>query len=264
MPFDAEALGGLQGDDFRAIFPEDIRGQEYMKDINDFNGFVKKFDGAQKLIGQRNIPGPDAPAAEWDAYFTQAGRPATPDEYNVPTIEGLDTEKIKATPEFNQIRQAMHKAGMNPIQADNFMRTFLPAVAESNATVTAAKEQAFDKFMTDTFGKDKDLIFENGKKILAGNVPENLQPLMEQLDDKAYAVIFGFLDNVVKKHVNEDGFRGGPPAGGGGAVTKETLVAQMKDVMRQPEYQDPFKNPAKHRQLLEQMKDIRAKLRTAV
>jgi hypothetical protein len=260
--FDAAVLNGLQGPAFHAVLPEEIRAKPYVKDINSFGDFVKKFDGAQALLGKPIVPGENATPEEWNAFFAKAGRPEKADAYVIPDIDGVPKEFVQKASEIGLLKQIMHAAGLNQQQAKVFASGFLKSIYDAEKAETAAADAAFEKTMDSVFGQDKQAILENGKKFLATTLPDAVRPYVAGLDDKAMAVVIAATDAIVKKHIQEDGFRGnGTPPPAAGADTKESIAAQMREVMAQKEYGDPFLNKTKHAELLLKMEDLRARLR---
>ena len=252
----------LQGEKFQAILPEEIRSKPYMKDINSFPDFVKKFDGAQTLIGQRMTPADDASAEEWNAWFNKVGRPEKPEAYVIPEIEGVPKEYVDKASEKGVMRQLFHSAGLNNQQAKILSTNFLKSLytADQQAKVTA--DTNFEKVMETTFGKDRAAIFENGKKMLAAYVPDNVKPLLTGLSDQAWAVVLAATDGIVKKHVSEDGFRGAGGGGGGAGVdTKESISGQMREIMAQPAYANPHLDRTKNADLVAKMEQLRERLK---
>jgi hypothetical protein len=260
-PITAEAINSLQGDAFRNVLPEDVRGQGWVKDVNTFGDFVKKAAGAQALIGQRATPDEKATPEQWDAWFKQIGRPEKPEGYGLPEIQGIDMAKLKDTPEIKMLQTAMHKAGANPYMAKIAMAEILRSVTAAEKAEAAEAEKAHNTLMDKTFGKDRATIVENGKKYLATVLTPELNAMVGTLPDQALAVVMAMTDAVAKKFGQEDNFRGGQGAGGGsGGETMETLKGQMREIMAQKEYQDPFVNRNKHLELQQKMQGIRDKM----
>jgi hypothetical protein len=256
-------INTLQGDKFHAILPEEIRTKPYMKDINSFSDFAKKFDGAQTLIGQRMTPGDDATPEQWNEWFNKAGRPEKPESYVIPEIDGVPKEYIEQASEKGVMKQLFHSAGLNTQQAKILSANFLKTIYTSEQQSKVAADASFEKTMETAFGKDRAAVLENGKKVLAAYVPDSVKPLLAGLDDKAWAVMLAATDGIMKKHVSEDGFRGagGTGSGGTGPDTKESITAQMRTIMAQPEYGSPHLNRTKNAELNTQMETLREKLR---
>jgi hypothetical protein len=270
----AEAINGLQGDAFRNVLPEDVRGAGWMKDVNSFGDFVKKASGAQSLIGQRAVPQETDAPERWDAWFTQIGRPEKPDGYTLPTkIEGVPEEFLKDAAEAKVLQTLAHQAGHNPVQARRFTEGLIKhsyaaeqaetkAAEAAKAEATAKAEAAHNALMDATFGKDRQAITENGKKYLVSVLPPQVAAMVDTMTDQQLAVVLAATDSVAKKFGQEDSFRGGKGGNGGGAVeTREGLTAQMREIMAQKEYQDQFLNKNKHAELVTKMEGIREKLR---
>jgi hypothetical protein len=122
-------------------------------------------------------------------------------------------------------------------------------------------EIAHNAFMDKTFGKDRQAIVENGKKYLATVLTPEQNQLLAGMTDQQLGVVLAMTDSVAKKFGQEDSFRGGQGAGGGGgSETQEVLTAQMREIMAQKEYADPFLNKNKHLELNQKMQLIRDKM----
>lgn len=261
-----EALGAVQGDAFRALLPAEIQSKPYIKEINTFGDLVKKFDGAQSLLGQRNVPELTAPDDQWEAFHSKT-RPEKSDAYQVPQIEGVPPEFVKKAAESKMFRELLHKAGASPYQAKVLLSGFLSEVYKAqvgidqeSARATAAKDAAFEKMAGELFGGQKDVILANGKKFLAANIPDNVKPFLDSLDDKSLAIVLAATDGMAKKYTGEDPFRGGG-GGGGGGETKDQLIGQMQAIMKDPAYADPLKDRVKNTELNQKMEVIRGKLK---
>lgn len=256
-----EALSALQDDAFRNVLPEEIRGQGWMKDVNTFGDFVKKSAGAQALIGQRAVPLETDPPEKWNAWYAQIGRPEKPEAYGIPKIDGVPDEYIKNTAEVGVLHKVLHAGGANPVQAKAIMSQLIKHIYTAEQTEAAEAEKAHNAFMDKTFGKDRQTIIDNGKKYLATVLTPELNAVFAGMTDQQMAVTLALTDAVARKFGQEDSFRGGQGAGGGGgAETMETLTAQMREIMGQKEYQDPFLNRNKHLELNQKMQSIRDKM----
>jgi hypothetical protein len=270
-----EQINGLQGDAFRNVLPESVRTQTWVKDVNSFGDFVKKAEGAQALIGQRAVPLETDPAEKWNAWFAQIGRPEKPEGYLAPEkIEGVPDDYVKGAVETGVLKQIFHAAGLNGVMAKNAMSLLIKhaytaeqaettAAEKAKAEATAKAEAEHNAFMDKTFGKDRGAITENGKKYLATVLTPELAALIPNMTDKELGVVLAITNSVAKKFGQEDSFRGmpGSGSGSGAADTVESLSAQMREVMGQKEYQDPFLNRNKHAELLAKMQTIRERLK---
>jgi len=260
--FSTEALNGLKGADFHALFPEDVRSKPYMKEINNFGDLVKKFDGAQTLIGKPIVPSAEAPQEEWDAFNTKVGKPKTAAEYVVNEVEGVPKDFIAKALEVGPIRQLMHDAGLSGRQGAKFAASFLKTIYTAEIAEKTEADARFDKLTTEAFGQHKQAIIENGKKFLSASLPDTVRPFVNELDEKALVVLIAATDAIMKKHVHEDGFKGkGTPPAGAGVDTIVSIQAEMSKIMTDPAYKNPFVDKLKNAELKTQMESLRIRLR---
>lgn len=258
----AESVGALQGDAFRAIVPKEIAAKPYMKDVNTFGDFVKKFDGAQTLLGQRVLPGADSTPDQWKEFHTKLA-PKTAEEYKFPeSVEGWTAEEMKKATEAKWIRPLLHAAQLSPYQASILLPGFLKLIKQAEAEDRKISDAQFVKMSSEVFKDQKDAIITNAKKFMATHIAPELQPMLESLDEKSLTLLIAMTDGMAKKFTGEDQFRGGGAgAGSGGGETKEVLIAQMQAIQKDPCYSDPFKDRPKHAELLGKMEVIRGKLK---
>jgi hypothetical protein len=233
-----------------------------MRDVNNFGEFVKKFDGAQTLLGQRAIPDPAAaPEAQKEFYSKLA--PKTADEYKFSgVVEGVDSGYAAKVSSNKELRGILHAAGASPYQANIIMSGIIKQLNTAEQGDRVAKDAAYTKLSTELFGDQRDAITSNAKKFLATHVPANVLPLLEGMDEKQMTVLLAVTDGMAKKFTGEDPFRGGGAgAGGSGGETKEQLIGQMQMIQKDPTYSDPFKDRPKHAELMARMEVIRGKLK---
>lgn len=260
--FDPTALNALQGDDFLAVLPESMRAQGYMKDVTNFEGFTKKFEGAQSLIGQRAVPGAEGTPEQWDAYFKQAGRPDTAAEYQFGEVEGVPKEFVDDLAKAGLLPDGMHLAGLNQHQAKALSDHITKTIFAAETADKAAEDKALTDALDGNLGKDREEIVKNGKAIMAAHLPDSMKGVLDQLDSKGLAIALAIANTVAQKYGGEDVFTGGtPPASGNPPATQESIQGEMSKIMAQKEYQDPFLNPAKNAELKTQMEAYRNQLR---
>lgn len=258
----AESLSALQGDSFRGVLPKEIAEKPYMKDVNTFGDFVKKFDGAQTLLGQRTTPDDKATPEQWKEFHAKTA-PKTADEYKLPVaVEGLDSEFVKKAGEAKWIKPLFHAAQISPHQANILYPEFLKMIKAAEAADKKAGDERFAKLSSDIFKDQKDVIVTNAKKFMATHIAPEMQPMLNELGEKELTLLIALTDGMAKKFTGEDPFRGGGAgAGSGGGETKDALIAQMQAIQKDPVYTDPFKDRPKHAELLAKMDVIRGKLK---
>lgn len=87
------------------------------------------------------IPGKDATADDWSAFYASIGRPETPDKYELPIPEGDDGTFAK------QVAPMLHKAGLTNEQAKGLAadwNAMLASAQAESAAAEAARVQALE------------------------------------------------------------------------------------------------------------------------
>jgi len=150
---------------FLATLPEDIRAEPSLKTIADVPTLAKSYVNAQKLIGTKRLPTPEASWGEsqWNEFYDAAGRPKTPDLYPVPDVkleDGLSLDKDRLT----KFQQQAHKLGLNASQGRgvleyymNVMNETMQAQKSSTAQSAAAAEVELKQEWGDKFDANVDL-----------------------------------------------------------------------------------------------------------
>ena len=134
--------------------PEDLRSLDTLKDIEDVNSLAKQFVDQSRYLGNSiRIPGEDASDEDRAAFraklvekhtglvelpvdpedeegyakvFDALGRPQKPDEYELPTIDGVELDKERT----KRFAEAAHAAGMTKKQFGKVMGEIFKADAE--------------------------------------------------------------------------------------------------------------------------------------
>lgn len=258
----AESLNALQGDSFRAVLPKEFVEKPYMKDVTTFGDFVKKFDGAQTLLGQRTTPDEKATPEQWKEFHAKTA-PAKPEDYKFPDkIDGVRSDLTAKALEAKWIRPLFHGAQLSQHQVSVLFPQFMKMIVAAEAEDKKLGDERFMKLSSEVFKDQKDTVITNAKKFMATHIPADMQPMLDSLDEKQLTLLIAMTDGMAKKFTGEDPFRGGGAgAGSGGGETKETLIAQMQAIQKDPVYVDPFKDRPKHAELLAKMEVIRGKLK---
>lgn len=231
---------------FKEFVPAEYHDRGYLKDILDkpqgaetTAEFFKRFDSAQKLIGQRpaGIPGDDAKAEEVEAFLSKM-RPGKAEDYDFKALgEGTKDPRL-----LEVLRDAFHHAGNSKAQVNRFLEKFVPIFSErEKAIATKQKEldDAFDGLVKQAFGADNAKVLERVNGALAEFTPEPLKPYLGKVTNENLAIMAGVIDAVLKKYGAEDKIT--PPGGGGAAGGDEAgLRAELSATIALPEYRDEF------------------------
>jgi hypothetical protein len=180
-------LAGIDGkfsDKWFEKAPKGYEVPEGLKTAPDFWNLVKMTANAQKKLGYPAEsllvkPGKDWKDDQWNEFFSNIGRPESPDKYELPVKDG------KYTPEsLNEFKQIAHKAGLLPKQVAPILEYYekieamkgdLTKQAEESGrkqAETELKEEWGSKFdeklksaqkFVKTFADEKDQEILNGK-----------------------------------------------------------------------------------------------------
>jgi hypothetical protein len=264
--------------EWEKVVPEEYRDKPYMQNLlkgeDPGKQLFQEMDNLQKRLGERpaGIPKDDAPPEEWDKFYKAAGRPDSPDGYEVPKSEwsaedkgiGEFIDSFKGNGEFEKdVKQMMFEEGLTKKQAENIIRRYDPIVVKNNRQffndAAAAHQQIETDYvatMKSAFGDRAAKVEEIGAKIVKEHTPAALKPLLNQLDPKGLTILSAVMDSINTKYIKEDGRTGGDVAVGGDA---KSVREEGIKLMSQPAYKDPM-HP-NHESIKRQVKDLYATLK---
>ena len=162
--------GGGNSTDWKASLPEDLRSATVLANVPDVATLVKNYVNAESLIGKKRVPQPDPKwnDQQWDEFYAQVGRPATPDKYGVPDFKF--EEGLTVQPELvDKAKMHFHKLGLNERQAKGILEYYFgmendrfKTTRDSTATERLTAEEAMKKKWGDKF----DVKVESAKAVL--------------------------------------------------------------------------------------------------
>jgi hypothetical protein len=154
-----QLLGGL---------PEDLRSDSSLSSIKNFDGLIKSYVHAQRMIGADKIalPGKGAPESDWEAVYEKLGRPADPAAYDMRRVE--DADGVAGNPEYETaFRHAAHRLGLSQKQFEGLYDWYEGLTGESAQRLgeeeTERQEEAFAELRRD-FGKAFDRKVEAARR----------------------------------------------------------------------------------------------------
>jgi hypothetical protein len=242
--------------DFLTTLPEEYRGKEYLKDVKDMPSLLKKFDGAQELIGKRpaGIPQDNAKPEEWNAFNKAFGVPEKPEEYDIGEIP----KEIPKNENFEKgMRAAMQKAGLNKRQAKIMAGEYhgaLSAMLKEMGAASATADADFDKLAGEAFGDRKDKALSTGKVLIAKYTEKAPDAVKEQIAKMSNENLISFamvLDGIAKDYIKEDQL---PNGAGGGAPTADEKRAEGRTLMASDAYANP--NHPDHAKTVQRVKEL--------
>lgn len=222
------------------VLPEAYKDKPYLKGVDSQEKLLKMLDGAQELIGKRGpaVPKPEAPQAEWDAYYESIGRPKTANEY---VLEGADKGDQKFIP---KVQAALHKAGLTSGQAKTVWSEVNVALGEylkDKGIADAQAEVDFTKVATDAFGAEREAVLTRGKELLHQFISPTMKQHLDTLSNENLVVLVDVLRNIDKKFIKQDGPGKLPDATGMtpadiSSKARELMAEQAKHQTMTPEY----------------------------
>lgn len=123
--------------------PEDIKKDPSLAMFKEPAALAKSWINAQKMIGANKVVIPDEKASDEEkaAFYQKLGRPDSPDKYELKAPEGyeLDDGLVKT------FKEAAHKAGLTPNQANAILAFDAQRMAESRQKAEAAQARQMEE-----------------------------------------------------------------------------------------------------------------------
>ena len=171
---------------------------------------------------------------EMNSFYNKLGRPETVDGYDFDMVE------VDHDSSFNSFKEAAHRNGLTPTQAegmykdfDNFVKT---EYEEADVKVKEANEKTITELKQE-WGKDYEGKMEGARKAFADmglddNVAEDVGKLLGVGNT---VKLFDALANGSKEHqfLNDGGTTGS---------TRQSIQDEIYEITHKPEYMDDSKN----------------------
>jgi hypothetical protein len=227
--------------DWRASLPEEIRGEESIKNFKDVADLTKGFIETKKLVGNATkIPKADAKPEEWDAFHAKLGRPESADKYEIKVPEGAkwdDATDVK-------VKELFFKAGLPPRQAQALVDGYNAMQTEQLAAYAKSLEGGVAELKRDpNFSKNAEIaqatIKEFGSEEFSAFLSD---PTMGSLGNHPLLVKFAInagnqiteLRNQNKALKSEDKYIDGDAATEQG--TKDAILAKIEAIESDPKH----------------------------
>lgn len=119
--------------------PAEFKGEESLKSITDFNGLIKSYVHAQKMVGAEKIPVPGKHATDedWKNVYTKLGLPKDVASYQMETPKDMEFDADFVA----NFKESALKNGILPKQANGLMNFFGESM-KAKAAETAKKTEA--------------------------------------------------------------------------------------------------------------------------
>lgn len=137
-----EGSGPKYGEnDYRSNLPSEIAAHPALKDADSVEKLAQHYVNAQKLIGRKGIipPGEDASPEEMEAFYDALGRPSSPDEYDLSSVEVPEGMDIDETVQAEFLK-SLHAKGASQEVVQETFNTYWKMVEQ--AEVQSAEKTA--------------------------------------------------------------------------------------------------------------------------
>lgn len=260
--FNQDPAGGGAPPDWKAALPEAIRNDPSLASFKDVGSLAESFIQTKSLVGASvRPPGPNAKPEDKKAFvdrllqiepslvyapdgdpealnrmWRKLGKPEKPEEYEVAEeakAAGLDIDQLRALAVTGGMTKAQFK-GLTEVMG--------------KATLEQKRLQALDRLALETeWGEAKE---ERTLAAKAAALKMGLtEPDVEALTPKQLKA-FANVARAVGVKTNE--FRRAGDSEGG-ALDPQEARRQQAEIRSNPDFLDPYKNPAKHAALVKEM-----------
>lgn len=254
--------------DMATAIPPEFREDPSLKG-KDFVSVIKEHVNLQKLLGQRpaGIPTDSSTDDEWNK-FLGAMRPKDLNEYQFPETEW--SKAYKRSPEYEKaIREILAETGVpkkmfgkGVEKIESFLLQSRKAQEAALATAEKTRQDEFEKLLDSTYGKDKQMILDRTKKLMADSVPaemkEKVSEVLKNISNDNLFVLTSVLNGIHAKYISEDN---PPGTGSNSGADLISMQSEAEEIMKSAAYKD-FRNPG-HDAAKEKVRGIFQKIAAA-
>lgn len=219
---------------------DSIKNDPTIQNYGSVQDLMKGHIETKAMVGRKGVlvPGKDAAPEEWDNFYTQLGRPKSPDEYQMSTVqmpEGYPEMDKNSIAEF---RKQAHALGMNPQQVDGLWKWY----AGSNAQAFQKMQESQANSMKETEAKMREELGDKYDATLSLAQKAGKYAFGE--DFESFAEKHGNNPSVIKalakigSQLSEDQL--GEGQGAGMSKTPEEAQAEINSIMADPKH--PYHN----------------------
>lgn len=219
---DAAAAAATQ--DWRTTLPEDIRGEESIKNFKDVADLTKGFIETKKLVGNATkIPKADAKPEEWDTFYSKLGRPESPDKYDFKMPDGTKVDEAL----IKEFRTAAHTSGLQPRQAQGLLDWFNKTQGDRMTAYSKTMEDGVGKLKTEWGGKfdEKLSVASRAVKEMGG---DELISLLEETGLGNHPTLVKFFAKLGESTMESQLIVG--DGGSNGQETKDEILRKIEEI----------------------------------
>jgi hypothetical protein len=246
---------------------EEYKGVVEAKGWSDINDVLRSYKNMEQFAGkmgsERAVFIPDPEDAEgWNKVYTKLGRPEAANgyEYDV-SLDGLDEIGKKAVQSnLDAFSNIAFEAGLNKQQAKAVQAKW-DAYVEEQASAMEQQSALQAKENIEKLQKEWGQVYDQNLKYaqLAAKKYGLTEDVVAKLEGVAGLDRLMNMLAEIGSDLSEDGYiKGGD--GVSQAMSPKQAKAELDGLMADPDYSDPYKNPARHKMLRGKAKDLYAAL----
>lgn len=218
-----------------------------LKDFKDAAGLAKAFKDTKEALGKNAgkvaIPGENSTQEEKDAFYKAIGVPATPEDYKFGVPDNMpEPLKAKYSEEHAGKWAKIFKDHNVPAETANALRNaFMEEVGGDYAKLSAditKSDAEFEKLSQKIFGDNSDKALTEGKTLFEKYMPPELKAELKDMPNSALLAMAAVANQLHKEAFGEDRIVNGES--NSSAQSPAALTEEMQNIMRSPEYRDPF------------------------
>jgi len=244
--------------DWKATLPEGVRDHPAIQNIKTVEDLAKSWVNVQKFIGREKLPkpkgGPDEDPETWSLIWDALGRPSSPDEYELPTVEipeEIASEELEA-----EFRQKAHELGLLPHQVKELYEWYVNKNLEEFQSLAESIEeqrQEAEAQLRKEWGKAYNEKVELARKAFAAFADDDTWALFEEGLGNDPRIIKLFAK--IGEQLAEDTLEGAPKRS---LMSPEEARAEIARLQGDPKFMEAYSNKLhpEHQYAVERMRQL--------
>jgi hypothetical protein len=160
-----QAQGDTQAEDtshaqkpWSELVPDQYKEAAWLTKYSSADEFFKGVENLNKMIGQKQIvqglqvPAADADENQWNEFFSKAGRPESPEKYELEDV--TLPEYFDISEEKKAFSEVAFKAGLNAKQTKELFKSYSEVISSKFNTVTEKTKFDAETAVKEAFGND--------------------------------------------------------------------------------------------------------------
>lgn len=254
----ATDTGGYEATDWRSSLPQEIRGEDSLKNMLSIETLARSYVHAQKMVGAEKIPIPGKHASEsdWQQFYQKVGLPESVDKYEV--NKPKDAKYVDDSL-VNDLKPVAHKLGILPKQLNEVLNWYEERSGKLTQAQEANQNASFNqelKGLQTEWGKAYESRLSLANRTLEEIGGPELSAYVSESGLGNNVKLVKLLGLVGEKLFREDGV---PKDGTGGIPTVfDPATAREKATQITMDASHPYHNPEhpKHKEALKEVEGL--------